>query len=101
MNVALKRSTGFGSCATIAQGGITMREQIEVVYENGLLRPIAPLPGQFYEHQHLTVTIEDSAARLSWLADANPTISLESVRQALGKTPGTLAQLIQAEREER
>ena len=36
-----------------------------------------------------------------WLADADPTVSLETVRRALGKAPGTIAQLIHAEREER
>lgn len=78
-----------------------MREQIEVIYENGVLRPIAGLPNRFREHQHLTVTIEDLTALSGWLADADPAVSLESVRMALGKAPGTLAQLIQTEREER
>lgn len=32
---------------------------------------------------------------------ADPTVSLEAVRQALGKVPGTLAQMVHAEREER
>ena len=36
-----------------------MREQIEGVYENGILRPLGTLSGQFQEHQHLTVTVED------------------------------------------
>jgi len=34
-----------------------MRERIEVVYENGVLRPLGSLPGWFREHQQLTVTI--------------------------------------------
>ena len=78
-----------------------MREQIEVVYENGILRPLGTLSGQFQEHQHLTVTVEDADEPTRWLADADPTVSLEAVRQALGKTPATIAQLIHAEREER
>ena len=78
-----------------------MREQIEVVYENGVLRPLRVLSGQFHEHQHLTVTVEDADEFNRWLADADPTVSLETVRLALGKTPGTIAQLIHAEREER
>ena len=76
-----------------------MREQIEVVYKNGVLRPVGVLSGQFQEHQHLTVTVED-ADKSRWLADADPTVSLEAVRRALGKTPGTIAQLIHAERDE-
>ena len=78
-----------------------MREQIEVVYENGVLRPIAALPRQFHENERLIVTIENLAAPVGWLANADPTVSPESVRTALGKTPGTLAQMIHAEREER
>jgi hypothetical protein len=34
-----------------------MREQIGVVYANGVLRPLGPLPGHLQEHQRLTVTI--------------------------------------------
>ena len=78
-----------------------MREQIEVVYENGMLRLLGTLSGQFQEHQHLTVTVEDADEATRWLADADPTASLEAVRRALGKTPATIAHLIHAEREER
>lgn len=77
-----------------------MREQIEVIYENGVLRPLGALPRQYQEHQHLTVTIEGSNGAERWLADADPTVSLEAVRLALGKAPGTLAQLVRAERDE-
>lgn len=38
-----------------------MHEQIEVVYENGVLRPLGPLPQQLREHSHLRVTIESSS----------------------------------------
>ncbi len=78
-----------------------MREQIEVVYENGVLRPLEALPSHFQEHQHLTVTVEDAGEAAGWLADADPTVSLETVRRALAKTPGTIAQLVRAERDER
>jgi predicted DNA-binding antitoxin AbrB/MazE fold protein len=78
-----------------------MRQRIEVVYENGVLRPLGPLPGPFQEHQHLTVTIEGPPAADDWLAGADPAVSLEAVRQALAKAPGTLAQAVYAEREER
>lgn len=78
-----------------------MHVQIEVIYENGVLRPLVALSGQFQEHQRLTVTIDDSDESTHWLADADPTVSLESVRAALAKTPGTIAQLIHVEREER
>jgi hypothetical protein len=78
-----------------------MREQLEVVYENGVFRPLGLLPGQFHENQHLTVTIEGSNGANHWLADAAPTVSLETVRLALAKFPGTLAEAVYAEREER
>ena len=87
-----------------------MHERIEVVYENGVLRPLAPLPPQLREHQHLTVTIEspgaledrlDTACLAAAKRDADPTVSLEEVRRILAKAPGTLAQAVIAEREER
>jgi predicted DNA-binding antitoxin AbrB/MazE fold protein len=78
-----------------------MGEQIEVIYENGVLRPLGPVPAHFREHQRLTVTIATAHPADPWLADADPTVSLEAVRQALSKVPGTLAQLVHAEREER
>lgn len=78
-----------------------MREQIEVVYENGVLRPVGTLRSHFQEHQHLTVTVEDNDETAGWLADADPTVSLDVVRRALAKTRGTIAQVVRAERDER
>jgi predicted DNA-binding antitoxin AbrB/MazE fold protein len=87
-----------------------MHEQIEVVYENGVLRPLGPLPGRLREHQHLTVTLDtpdtpegrlDAAFVAAARRDADPAVSLEEVRQILAKVPGTLAEAVAAEREER
>jgi predicted DNA-binding antitoxin AbrB/MazE fold protein len=87
-----------------------MPEQIEVVYENGVLRPLDPLPPQLREHQHLTVTIDTPGAvvdRLDTIClaaarrDADPTVSREEARRILAKVPGTLTQAVIAEREER
>lgn len=78
-----------------------MREQIEVIYEKGVFRPLQSVPAQLQEQQHLTVTIEGLNGSDAWLADADPTVSLEAVRLALGKVQGTLAQAVHAEREER
>jgi predicted DNA-binding antitoxin AbrB/MazE fold protein len=87
-----------------------MHEPIEVVYENGVLRPLGPLPPQLREHQHLTVTLDipsalddrlDAACLAAARRDADPTVSLEEVRGILAKVPGTLAQAVSAEREER
>lgn len=42
-----------------------MHEQIEVVYENGVLRPLDPLPLKLREHSHLTVTIESGGTAIA------------------------------------
>jgi predicted DNA-binding antitoxin AbrB/MazE fold protein len=87
-----------------------MHKHIEVVYENGVLRPLEPLPPQFQEHQHLTITIGapgtledrlDAACLAAAKKNADPTVSLEEVRKILAKVPDTLAQAVSAEREER
>ena len=78
-----------------------MREQIEVIYEKGVFRPLGSLPGHLQEHQRLTITIEGTNGAAPWLADADPSVTLDAVRQALGKAQGTLAQAVQVEREER
>jgi hypothetical protein len=78
-----------------------MHQQIDVVYENGVLRPLGPLPYPLEEHQLLTITFEAPDGGDDWLADADPSISLDAVRRALAHIPGTLAQLVDEEREER
>jgi predicted DNA-binding antitoxin AbrB/MazE fold protein len=87
-----------------------MHRQVEVVYENGVLRPLGPLPLQLQEHEHLTVTIETPEVREARLdavciaaakRNADPTVSLEEVRKILANVPGTLAEAVRAEREER
>ena len=78
-----------------------MRKRVEVIYENGVLRPVGPMPADFKENQRLTITIESRGLPAGWLAAADPTVSLEAVRQALAKIPGTLAEAVAAEREER
>ena len=78
-----------------------MREQIEVVYENGSFRPLGRLPAHLREHQRLTVTLEAPTGADPWLADADPAVSLDAVRHALAKISGTLARAVGAEREER
>jgi hypothetical protein len=60
-----------------------------------------PLPDRIQECQRLTITIETGNGADRWLADADPTVSLASVRQALAKVEGSLAQAVHTEREER
>jgi predicted DNA-binding antitoxin AbrB/MazE fold protein len=87
-----------------------MRQRVEVVYENGVLRPLEPLARQFYEHQHLTVTIDtpgavearlDAVCLAAAKQNADPTVSLQEVRRILAKVPGSLTEVVSAEREER
>jgi predicted DNA-binding antitoxin AbrB/MazE fold protein len=87
-----------------------MHQHIEVVYENGVLRPLGPLPPQLQEHQRLTITIEtpesvedrlDAACLAAARRDADMTVSLEEVRRILARVPGTLADAVRAEREDR
>lgn len=86
-----------------------MARTLQAVYENGVLRPLEPLP--LREHQQVTVTVSDVAER--WLdheflervrkdvARMGPAPSLAEVRQALSKIPGELSDDIRAEREDR
>ena len=89
-----------------------MNRRVEAVYENGVLRPLEPLP--LREHQKVRVTVSDtedplasmidyafveSARREIQLADHVP--SLEEVRGILSRIPGSLAADIGDQREER
>jgi hypothetical protein len=78
-----------------------MHRPIEVVYENGVLRPLGPPPREIHEHQRLTVTIDtpgpltdrlDTDCLAAARRDADPTVSLDEVRGILARVPGTLAQ---------
>ncbi len=84
-----------------------MTKTLQAVYENGVLRPLEPLPLE--EHQRVTVTVSDPAEQ--WLdheymerlrqdvATMGPAPRLEDVRHALSKIPGKLSDDIRAERE--
>jgi predicted DNA-binding antitoxin AbrB/MazE fold protein len=86
-----------------------MTRRVTAVYENGILRPLEPLP--LKEHQRVTVTVFDLAER--WLdqeymesvrkdvAAMGPAPSLEEVRRALSKISGNLSDDIRAERDSR
>ena len=78
-----------------------MHKQFEVIYENGVFRPLLALSGQFQEHHRFTVTIEGLHLAHDWLAAADATVSLEEVRRILNQTPSTLARMLHSEREER
>jgi predicted DNA-binding antitoxin AbrB/MazE fold protein len=89
-----------------------MTKTLEAVYENGVLRPLEPLP--FKEHQTVSVTVSDVgdplAAMIDYafvenarreIEDVDDIPSLEEVRSILSKIPGSLAADIIAEREDR
>jgi predicted DNA-binding antitoxin AbrB/MazE fold protein len=85
-----------------------MVRKLQAVYEGGVLRPVEPL--ELDEHQLVSVVILDDIApddelrfeapeRFEALADR--TVSLEAVRRALEKIPGSLDADFAAERNER
>jgi predicted DNA-binding antitoxin AbrB/MazE fold protein len=75
-----------------------MSKRVAAVYENGVLRPLEPL--DLREHQRVTVIVApEAASEEEWLdleclqlcaAEADESISLEAVREALAKIPGSL-----------
>jgi predicted DNA-binding antitoxin AbrB/MazE fold protein len=89
-----------------------MTRQVEAVYENGVLRPLEPLP--LKEHQKVSLTVSDTEAPLApminyafmesarrELQQADHIPNLEEVRSILSGIPGSLAADIGNERENR
>ena len=87
-----------------------MPQQVEAVYENGLLRPLEPL--MLEEHQRVTVVIEDASKDFpnAWIdrdyraeleASPEPEPTLEAVREALSSISGSLSAAVRAERDAR
>ena len=83
--------------------------QFEVVYENGVLRPLKPV--DLPEHQRLSVTVNGPADPLTDVLDwdalelatieGDDSVSLDDVQRALSKIPGSMAAVVSAERDER
>lgn len=83
-----------------------MEKTFEAVYENGALRPLAPIG--LANHQHVQVTIagldEDIAAYFEpeeWEASKVDDISLDEVRRAMSSIHGSLSDAVIASRDER
>ena len=84
-----------------------MTRSLQAVYEQGVLRPLEPLPLQ--EHQQVTVTVSDreeadwlDATFLRYLeTQADDSVTLEQVRSALAKIPGSMVEDFRRERDER
>jgi predicted DNA-binding antitoxin AbrB/MazE fold protein len=81
---------------------------IPAIFESGMLRPLAPL--DLNEHERVDIAIVRSAAISeesdeSYLpvvaAEADASVTLEQVQQALAKIPGSLAEDFERQRDER
>ena len=85
-----------------------MTKNLQAIFENGVLRLLEPLLLQ--DQQRVTVTIFDETQPEPWLeaefsgeaaGDPDDAITLEEVRLALTKIPGSLIGDFVAERDER
>jgi predicted DNA-binding antitoxin AbrB/MazE fold protein len=82
-----------------------MKKSVEAIYENGVFRPLEPV--DLPEHQRVQVTVTDEGEWLDrdyiqWAASqVQGTVSLDDVRKALAKIPGSLTADFIAEREDR
>jgi predicted DNA-binding antitoxin AbrB/MazE fold protein len=88
-----------------------MSQRLEAVYENGVFRPLQPV--NLRENQRVTLTLgdggngspEEELLDVEYLracaSEADDSVTLEAVRQALAKFPGSLTADFLAEREER
>ena len=85
-----------------------MSRTVQAVYENGAFRPLEPIACQEQKRVVLTVenatAVEENVLDQEFLAycetQADDSVSLEAVRQAPAKIPGSLADDIRAERDE-
>ncbi len=87
-----------------------MTRNIEAVYVNGVLQPLHPI--ELAENQKVTLTISNgshAAEDEDWLdqefmayieSQADDSVTLEAVREALSTIPGSLSDDIRAERDD-
>jgi len=85
-----------------------LKQQVEAIYENGVLRPLKPL--ELADQQRVRITIEngDPLADLvdteyeEWCAlESKDAPSLEQARKILSKISGSLSDVIISERDQR
>lgn len=86
-----------------------MEKTVQAVYEDGVLRPLEPVPLE--DRQEVTVTISDEgniprdhplvASPDEWADAAGDSISLDEVRRALATIRGSLAEAVIEERRDR
>ena len=86
-----------------------MTKTVQAIFKNGVLQPLTPLNLQDEEHVTLTVVSspngiadwEDMECYEATKCDADESVTLEQVQQALAKIPGSLTADFVAERDER
>jgi predicted DNA-binding antitoxin AbrB/MazE fold protein len=86
-----------------------MTRNLKAVYENGVLRPLESLPFRDKELVNVIVsdsaTIPDELVDSDFLADcqtlADDTVTLDQVRAALAKIPGSMAEQVIRDRDDR
>ena len=84
-----------------------MTRTVPAVYENGAFRPLEPVSCREQERVFLTIEsgadeqLLDSELLAYCDTQADDTVSLAAVRQALASIPGSLTNDIRAERDER
>jgi hypothetical protein len=88
-----------------------VNKTIQAVFANGVLRPLEPVG--LIENAQVTLTIggdSSTAGDQAWLdvefhaacaLEADPTVSLDEVRAALAKIPGSMTADFIAERDDR
>ena len=83
--------------------------QFDAIYENGVLRPLNPV--DLPEHERLSVIVNRPADPLTDVLDwdahelaateGDERVSLEDVQRGLSKIPGSMADVVSADRDER
>jgi predicted DNA-binding antitoxin AbrB/MazE fold protein len=86
-----------------------MTRSLQAIFENGVLRPLEPLP--LKEHQQVTLTLSDQeGANGNWLdtaflesleQEADDSVELSRVREGLSKISGSMVEDFQRERDDR
>jgi Protein of unknown function DUF104 len=83
-------------------------QHVPAIFEAGKLLPLVPLNLEEHERVELTVVRAAAASEQSdddyvplIVAEADPTVTLEQVQQALAKIPGSLVDYFARERDER
>jgi predicted DNA-binding antitoxin AbrB/MazE fold protein len=86
-----------------------MDQSIEAIYEDGVLKPLVPLPLEEHQRVALTLSLPQAEDR-GWLdvellaqaeAHADDGVTLEMVRSALASLSGKLSDTVIEDREDR